>query len=186
MALLGFLVAAVYPFVVYIGLDHFEPRHLGVLLAGAFALRHAHSAAHGLRGWAVHEKVAALALAALVSVVAVTNSEALLLLYPAFVSAIMLALFAASLARPPSIVERVARARGRPLGPEAARYTYRVTQIWCGFFLMNGALAAYTALYASRAAWVLYNGLLAYLLMGALFAGEWLYRRRRFGLDPVE
>lgn len=186
LALLGFLVAAVYPLLVYVGLDHFEPRYLGVLLAGVFVLRHGRAAARGLRGWAVREKAAALALIALVAGVAVTNSEPLLLLYPAFVSAIMLALFAGSLARPPSVVERLARARGRPLGPEAVRYTYRVTQIWCGFFLMNGALAAYTALYASRAAWVFYNGLVAYLLMGALFAGEWLYRRRRFGLEPVK
>jgi uncharacterized membrane protein len=33
---------------------------------------------------------------------------------------------------------------------------------------------------ASRAAWALYNGLLSYLAMGALFAGEWLYRRWRY------
>jgi uncharacterized membrane protein len=65
------------------------------------------------------------------------------------------------------------------------RYTFRITQIWCAFFLINGTLAAYTALFTSRAAWALYNGLIAYLLMGALFAGEWLYRRWRFGMGSV-
>ena len=40
----------------------------------------------------------------------------------------------------------------------------------------NGAL--YTALYADMKIWALYNGLIAYLLMGALFAGEYLVRLR--------
>jgi len=38
--------------------------------------------------------------------------------------------------------------------------------------------ALWTALYASHATWALYNGLVAYLLMGALFAGEWWVRQR--------
>jgi uncharacterized membrane protein len=45
------------------------------------------------------------------------------------------------------------------------------------FLGINGALAVYTAFYASREIWALYNGFVAYLLMGALFAGEWLVRR---------
>ena len=39
-------------------------------------------------------------------------------------------------------------------------------------------LALATALWASDKTWALYNGLIAYLLMGALFAGEWLVRGR--------
>ena len=57
-------------------------------------------------------------------------------------------------------------------------YTRRVTQVWCGFFVFNGSLALLTALYASDGVWMLYNGLLAYVLMGILFAGEWLVRQR--------
>jgi uncharacterized membrane protein len=33
-------------------------------------------------------------------------------------------------------------------------------------------------MYTSLEVWALYNGLLAYLLMGAMFAGEWLVRRK--------
>jgi uncharacterized membrane protein len=51
-----------------------------------------------------------------------------------------------------------------------------VTQLWCAFFIANGAVAIYTALFGSRDDWALYNGLIAYLLMGGLFGGEWLYR----------
>ena len=57
-------------------------------------------------------------------------------------------------------------------------YTRKVTQVWCGFFVLNGGLALGTALWASDATWALYNGLIAYGLMGVLFAGEWVVRRR--------
>jgi uncharacterized membrane protein len=39
-------------------------------------------------------------------------------------------------------------------------------------------MALYTALFTSMATWTLYNGLIAYLLMGLLFAGEYLVRLR--------
>jgi len=57
-------------------------------------------------------------------------------------------------------------------------YTRKVTIMWCAFFVANGLAALATALWASNEVWLLYNGLVSYLLMGALFAGEWLVRRR--------
>jgi uncharacterized membrane protein len=36
----------------------------------------------------------------------------------------------------------------------------------------------YTALWTSAETWTLYNGLIAYLLIGALVGGEWLIRAR--------
>jgi uncharacterized membrane protein len=67
------------------------------------------------------------------------------------------------------------------LAPAGVRYTRRLTLVWCNFFFLNGSVAAYTALAASRETWVLYNGLVAYVLIGALLAGEriarpWLLR----------
>lgn len=44
------------------------------------------------------------------------------------------------------------------------------------FFLVNGAIALFTALYSSDKIWALYNGLISYGLMGMLFVGEWLVR----------
>lgn len=35
-----------------------------------------------------------------------------------------------------------------------------------------------TALYGDMALWTAWNGMIAYLLIGALMAGEWLVRRR--------
>jgi uncharacterized membrane protein len=94
------------------------------------------------------------------------------------VNAVMLLIFAGSLFYPPSVVERLARLQQPDLTPQGIRYTRRVTQVWCGFFIINGSIALVTALWSSFEWWSLYNGLIAYLLMGLLFAGEYLIRRR--------
>ncbi len=98
--------------------------------------------------------------------------------YPVLMNLAMLLLFAWSLAQPQSIIERMARLLEPELPAAAVTYTRRVTMVWCGFFVVNGALALYTALFLSWSAWALYNGLLAYLLMGTLFAVEYLIRQR--------
>ena len=98
--------------------------------------------------------------------------------YPVFVNAALLSAFIYSLIVPPSMVERFARLREPELPVSAMYYTRRVTQIWCVFFAINGTIALITALWASAALWTLYNGFIAYLLMGLLFTGEYLVRWR--------
>lgn len=94
-------------------------------------------------------------------------------LYPVLVSATMLCLFGYSLAFPPTIIERLVRIREPNLPPRAVIYTRRVTQVWCGFFAVNGCIALITVLWGSAKVWTLYNGVIAYVLMGLLFAGEY-------------
>lgn len=169
--LLGALTMA-YPLLVYATLKWFEPRWLALLLL-AIALARLGGGRRDALAWAT----AALALG-LALVAGWMNAALPVKLYPVVVNALMLLLFGISLARPPSMVERIARIQEPELPPHAVAYTRRVTQVWCGFFVVNGCLALWTALYASNAAWALYNGLIAYLLMGALFAVEWLVRQR--------
>lgn len=78
------------------------------------------------------------------------------------------------------MIERFARLRHPDLPEAGVHYTRQVTQVWCGFFFVNALVAAWTAVAVSREAWALYNGLIAYVLMGTLFAGEWLVRQRLF------
>lgn len=170
VALIALLTLA-YPLLVWLGMAHFEPRWLAVLLA---ALALARAAATRERLWLV-AAAGALGLAAFA---AFGNALLPLKLYPALVNAVLLAVFAASLIHPPSAIERLARLREPDLPPAAVAYTRKVTWVWCGFFVLNGSLALATALWADAATWALYNGLIAYGLIGALFAGEWLVRRR--------
>ena len=99
-----------------------------------------------------------------------------LLYYPVVINIRMLALFAYSLKSGPSMIERLARLKEPDLPDEATPYLEKVTLIWCGLFVFNGTVALYTARYASLEIWTLYNGLIAYLLIGSLLGGEWLYR----------
>ena len=99
-----------------------------------------------------------------------------LLYYPVVINLSMLMLFVYSLKLGPSMIERLARLKEPDLPDEAIPYLKKVTQIWCGLFVFNGSVALYTAHYASLEIWTLYNGLIAYLLIGSLLGGEWLYR----------
>lgn len=165
------LLSLAYPLVVYLSLGRFEPRWLALLLFSLAALR-------ALTTRQPVWWVAALG-AGVLALVATTFNQALpLKLYPALVNAVMLVIFATSLRFPPTAVERLARLSEPDLPAFAVAYTRRVTWLWCGFFVLNGSLALATALWASNQVWALYNGLLAYVMMGVLFAGEWLVRRR--------
>ncbi len=164
-------ISLAYPVLVYLAMGRFEPRWLSLLLF-TLALLRALSSRQPL-WWA------AAAGTGLLAVLATVLNQALpLKLYPALVNAVMLAVFGTSLRFGPPLVERLARLQEPDLPPFAVAYTRRVTQVWSGFFVLNGSLALLTALYASDRAWMLYNGLLAYVMMGVLFAGEWLVRRR--------
>jgi len=104
--------------------------------------------------------------------------------YPVLVNGAFLTVFVYSLIVPPSTIEQLARLQDPNLPSAAIAYTRRVTQVWSVFFALNGAIALYTALFSSMAQWSFYNGFLAYLLMGVLFAGEYCtrsYFKRRHG-----
>jgi uncharacterized membrane protein len=168
----------VYPLTIYFGLQLLEPRYVAMVLAAMLLLRWRRDAGRFFAGLnAIHLAVIG-ALAGLAVVTMLTNSELLLRLYPAAMSLGFLLVFGLSLRFPPSMIERFARLHEPDLPPAGVRYTRRVTQVWCVFFVANGGIALWTALEASRETWELYNGLIAYLLMGILFAGEWLVRRR--------
>lgn len=165
------LVTLLYPFLVWWGMTRFEPRWLAMLLLG-IAL---------LRAWSTRQKVWWLvaALACVLAVVAWWGNTLLpIKLYPVLVSAALLIVFGLSLTFPPSIIERMARLQEPDLPPYAITYTRQVTWVWCGFFVLNGSVSALTAVYADESVWALYNGLISYLLMGLLFAVEFLVRRR--------
>jgi uncharacterized membrane protein len=176
------VLTVLYPFAIWLGLGRVEPRWLAVLLL-VLALARAVTRREAF-WWAAAGAAGLLVLAA-----ALANDALPLKLYPVLVNLVLLLLFATSLWRPPSVIERLARLREPNLPPSGVAWTRRVTIAWCVFFLGNGGTSALTALFASDRVWALYNGLIAYLLMGLLFAGEWLLRPRHRvvgegGCDP--
>lgn len=169
-ALVGVATLA-YPLVVYLGQQSADPRWIALALV-VLAL---------LRAWASRQLlwlVAAGGALALAAGTAWGGGWLPVKLYPVWVNAVLLLLFGVSLWRGPPLIERLARLTEPELPPRAVAYTRRVTQVWCGFFVVNGSAAAYTALASSAEVWALYNGVIAYVLMGLLFALEWCVRQR--------
>lgn len=166
------LTAVAYPFVVYFGEGRIAPPLFALILAAVWLIRAPTLLREAGGRWMIG---AALAYCL---VLALGDRTGLLRWYPTLVSALLLVTFGATLAHGPPLVERLARRQEPDLPPYAVRYTRKVTWVWVGFFAFNGTLSAWLALRAPLPWWTLYTGLIAYLIMGALFAGEWLLRRR--------
>lgn len=172
LTVLTALVTLLYPLLIWFGNGQVEPRWLAGVLLLAAATRVPTLKINRIARWSV-------AAAMLLAAVAIWGNLLLpLKLYPVLVNCAMLAAFGYSLMAPPSMVERLARLREPDLPPVAVAYTRRVTQVWCGFFVLNGSIALGTALWASETVWSLYTGVIAYALMGTLFGVEFLFRLR--------
>jgi uncharacterized membrane protein len=165
------LLTLSYPLAIWLLGDRIEPRWLALSLVMLGALR---LAATGQRMW-IGLALGAFALAA---VTGVLNVGWPLRWYPVFVNGSLLVLFGVTLFRGPSMVERLARLREPDLPPHAVEYTRKVTFAWCGFFVVNGSIAAATCLWGTDAQWALYNGGIAYGLMGVFGGIEYLVRRK--------
>ena len=178
MTALAVTLTALYPILLWLGQGMVEPRWLALLLLAAALARllSLKGARHG-RALRQGRWLAVLAML-LVAAAVLANAVLPLKLYPVLVNAGLLSMFAYSLTFPPTIVERLARLQQPDLPPAAVAYTRTVTWVWCGFFVVNGTLALATTLWASDALWTLYNGVIAYLLIGLLMGGELLVRRR--------
>ncbi|HDC2546506.1 TPA: hypothetical protein O7139_004298 [Salmonella enterica] len=166
-----------WPFVIWFGLAHNSLHWLLPLMALLLVLRLRQARKNAGPMRFVMQSVALAGIALCVASV-LLNTHQLLLFYPVVVNAVMLSVFGGSLWSAMPLVERLARLRTPDLPPQGVRYTRRVTQIWCLFFIFNGTIALFTALHGDMRMWTTWNGMLSYLLMGALMAGEWLIRRQ--------
>ena len=170
-ALLGVL-AIVYPVLVYAGIGHLRPGVFGLLLATIAIMR-----MKGLSEGDRRQVLLPIAITFIYAIaVALTDNATLLRFYPALINAMMLLAFGRTLLNPPSLIERVLTSRGTQISAEGKVYVRNVTVVWCVFFVINGSIASYTALYSSWQTWALYNGFLAYIAMGALFGIELIVR----------
>jgi uncharacterized membrane protein len=172
-----FLIA--YPFIVYFAYRRFETRAAGGVLLGLVAL----SFALQIRGpskdlWELLREHLGLLL--LIGAAIVTGQRFVLQLLPMAVSLFLLGSFAWSLFSGPPIVERFARLADPDLPDFCVPYCRKVTIAWCVFLAANALCAGWLAFAGSFEAWALYTGLVAYLLLGAGFVGEFVVRKLWF------
>ncbi len=189
-----------YPLLVWAGLVYWPPRSVALLLLSVVTLRTVTRWRSASTRGTARDRLAigrhparllvpALLLALVLVFSASTDDPLGILLVPVLINAILLMSFGASLVRPPTVVETIARLHGEDLSIAEVGYCRSVTWIWCVFFVGNGTIAGVLATRASLEAWTLYCGLLSYIAMGMLFAGERIYRAwrfRRYGDSAVD
>ena len=161
---------AAYPFLVYYGKDKVDSLWI---TGGLLLLWGIKSLLSGQR-W---QQIVTVALLACVTLFSLTDRPGFLYFYPVVINAVLLAVFAGSLFTSMSVVERIARSREPDLPESGVRYTRKVTQLWVGFFIVNGSITYLLGAAGYTRAWSLYTGFISYMLMGLLFAGEWIYRQ---------
>lgn len=175
------VLVALYPFIIYFGLRILPPSFFGLLLAVLLMFR------FGIIPPEQRSTAVPLVVILLVYAVAaaLSGSVTMLLYYPVLVNAILFVVFAGSLRSEEPLLLRIVRARGIPISSRGPGYLRLLTAIWSGFFVVNGLIAAWTTT-ASIEIWTIYNGMISYLLIGALILGEWVFRRyykKRHGLS---
>jgi uncharacterized membrane protein len=179
-----------YPLIVYFAYTRLGVRALAIFLLALYgisvALRFRDSAPELGRLLRQH-----LGLALLIGVALATGNATVLLFLPAVVSLYLLWTFSMSLREGTPMIEKFARMIEDDLPDFTLPYCRKVTIVWCVFLTSNALCVAVLAVKAPLEWWAAYTGLVAYLLVGALIAGEFIVHKiwfRYFGntlLDRV-
>lgn len=173
-AQVGLLIAG-YPVIIYLLLTH-NAAWLGALLVV------------GMIVWKVHRRddwlwwlAGLLVLAAVVGVL--FGVDSIPKLTPLLIHAGLFYLFSQSLKGMP-LIERFARLDFDELPSGIQAYCRKLTVLWSAFFALNVIVCLWLALWGDDAVWVLYNGLIVYVLIVGLMLGEYVWRHFAFpGLE---
>jgi len=179
-----------YPLIVYFAYTRLETRTLAIALLALYGV----SVAIRFRGsaaeiWDLLRQH--LGLAVLIAIAFATGNATVLLFVPVIVSGYLFWTFSASLREGMPMIERFARIVEDDLPDFTIPYCRKVTIVWCVFLAANALCVMILALAAPIEWWALYSGLIAYLLVGLIVAGEFLVHKiwfRYFGnglLDRV-
>lgn len=166
-----------YPLLVYGGLQVLQPRWMALALGAALLTREIVASRRGVSSPLL---LPTALVGGIFGLALVFNERRVFLFVPVLVNGALFVSFARTLRGGPSMVESLARRRFGHVPPEHVGYCRRVTEVWCAFFVVNSALILWLALSAPIEYWTLYTGLIAYVLVGALFAVEMTYRAWRF------
>lgn len=175
------LLFALYPLLVWVGLANQRPRAVAVGLLVVMVPVLWHLVRRAGPATAMSVLLAPALTVAAVAASAVFDDATWLFAEPVVISLVLLLVFGVTLRRGSRpMIERFARLQEPDLSPPKQAWCRLWTWIWCSFFVVNAASSWLLSALAPMAWWVLYTTTLAYVLMGVLFASEWLLRRRRF------
>lgn len=122
-----------------------------------------------------------IVMSALSACAATHVARYLMYLPPILIPLSVLTVFARSLrAGHTPLVTQVAQSIRGPLPPELLSYTRHVTQCWVVILIMQAIGSMLLAVYATAEFWSLMTNIVLYLILAAVFALEYAYRRWRF------
>jgi len=112
----------------------------------------------------------------------ITKTNMAYKLFPVFINLILICSFGSTLFQPPSMIYRFAVLADKtipesPVAEKIAAYCHKVTVLWVVFFAINASIAAWTVFCGSDSIWIIYNGGVANVLVGIMFAGEFIVRK---------
>ncbi|MFA6836689.1 MAG: AMP-binding protein, partial [Fibrobacteraceae bacterium] len=179
------ILSVAYPALFFCGIyfGHLSPRILSILLVTIAA---AHFLSFKKKPGEKNGRLKTFAffvgLGIMLVAVWFTGEIFALKLYPVAMSLAIGGSFAYTLRFPPTMVFRFAclAEKNLPKSPSLAfveAYCRKVTLVWVAFCFVNAIIAFGTA-FASDLIWSLYNGLISYILMGILLAGEFMIRKK--------
>ena len=100
----------------------------------------------------------------------------LLKYYPPICNFVLLAIFTISIFGKKTIIQKFAELfEGKELTPKQVLYTRVVNLVWSVFMLLNFLISVWT-IFLSDKIWIIYNGLVSYILVGIVFGVEYLIR----------
>ena len=108
--------------------------------------------------------------------IAFFNQDIFVKLYPVLMNFAMCAIFALSLSRTP-LIEQFAKRMGYTLNDKKQLYARHATIAWAIFMGIIGIFSLITV-FLSDEIWVLYNGLISYILIALMFGIEFVIRKR--------
>ena len=133
-----------------------------------------------------------MALVTVVVISIITKNSTLIKLYPVTISAVFLIIFGSSLFSQTPIVFKFATLQDKSIAGSSYEnkvksYCRKVTIVWCVFFILNGSTAAFLGYLGkifpsipkktADAICYTYTGVISYILMGLLFAVEFIVRK---------
>jgi uncharacterized membrane protein len=167
------VLSVAYPLVVYFSIQDLSPLFFSSIITLLALVKFSISTDKTSK----HEVSLLIATLACAWFIYVSKSDYSIKLYPVIISCFVGGLFALSLLDKESLIEKVARMRGKTITHHAKIYTRRLTIIWSILLLMNAMIALYLAYFASTESWALYCGLLSYGFFGCFILAELIYRR---------
>lgn len=170
------ILAVLYPIIAYFGLTYGSPSIVAGGLIVILILRYKFGQSMMIDK--SHIKFFIASIVVVLGYSLITDTSDGIRFYPVATSLLFLGIFSASLWSKQNIIERIARIQEPDLPASAISYTRKVTLLWCAFFIINGCIAFYTAVYSDIVTWTLYNGLISYCIMAVIGGGEWLARKK--------